>query len=134
MQHAAIAGILLHGFYLGGVFWALSHGMPATVAALIASLQPVIVALLAGPLLRTHHIFAMDRNRPWLCGRCLCDWMGYWLSYPPWRAAGLHRRPHVICYRHLLPKTIWTRSPPHTCKYHPSHRRHIITFISFIFI
>ena len=52
MQHAAIAGILLHGFYLGGVFWALSHGMPATVAALIASLQPVIVALLAGPLLR----------------------------------------------------------------------------------
>ena len=51
MQHAAITGILLHGFYLGGVFWALSHGMPATVAALIASLQPVIVALLAGPIL-----------------------------------------------------------------------------------
>lgn len=52
MQHAAMAGILLHGFYLGGVFWALSHGMPATVAALIASLQPVVVALLAGPLLK----------------------------------------------------------------------------------
>ena len=51
MQHAALTGILLHGFYLGGVFWALSHGMPATVAALIASLQPVIVALLAGPIL-----------------------------------------------------------------------------------
>ena len=49
--HAAIAGCLLHGFYLGGVFWALSHGMQATLAALIISLQPVFTALLAGPLL-----------------------------------------------------------------------------------
>ena len=51
MQHAATTGILMHGIYLGGVFWALSHGMSATVAALIASLQPVLVALLARPLL-----------------------------------------------------------------------------------
>lgn len=50
--HAAIAGCLLHGFYLGGVFWALSHGMQATIAALIISLQPVFTALLAGPLLK----------------------------------------------------------------------------------
>ncbi|MGC6518160.1 MAG: DMT family transporter [Candidatus Puniceispirillaceae bacterium] len=47
MGHAAITGLLLHGFYLGGVFWALSHGMSATIAALIASLQPIFVALLA---------------------------------------------------------------------------------------
>lgn len=52
--HSAITGILLHGFYLGGVFWALSHGMQATIAALIISLQPVFTALLAGPLLKEH--------------------------------------------------------------------------------
>ena len=49
--HAAIIGLLFHGFYLGGVFWALSHGLSATLSALIASLQPIFVALLAGPLL-----------------------------------------------------------------------------------
>ena len=52
--HAAISGILLHGFYLGGVFWSLQHGMPATVSALIASLQPVFIAILAVPLLGEH--------------------------------------------------------------------------------
>lgn len=50
--HAAVSGLCLHGFYLGGVFWALSHGLSATLAALIASLQPIFVALLAGPLLK----------------------------------------------------------------------------------
>ena len=52
MGHAAITGCLMHGFYLGGVFFALSHGLSATLAALIASLQPIFVALLAGPLLK----------------------------------------------------------------------------------
>lgn len=51
MGHAAITGIFLHGFYLGGVFWALSHGLSSTLAALIASLQPIIISLLAGPIL-----------------------------------------------------------------------------------
>lgn len=50
-MHAALSGLLLHGCYLGGVFWSLSHGMPATIAALIASLQPLLIALCAGPLL-----------------------------------------------------------------------------------
>lgn len=52
MGHAAVTGMLFHGFYLGGVFWALSTGLSATLAALIASLQPIFVALLAGPLLK----------------------------------------------------------------------------------
>lgn len=51
MGHAAVTGIFLHGFYLGGVFWALSQGLSSTLAALIASLQPIIVSLLARPLL-----------------------------------------------------------------------------------
>ena len=45
-----VAGILLHGIYLGGVFWAVKHGMPAGIAALIAGLQPLATGLLVGPL------------------------------------------------------------------------------------
>ncbi len=44
-------GILFHGFYLGGVFFAISKGMPAGLAALIVSLQPILTGLLAGPVL-----------------------------------------------------------------------------------
>jgi drug/metabolite transporter (DMT)-like permease len=49
--HAALAGALIHGGYLGGVFWAIRAGMPAGVTALIVSLQPIATSMLAGPLL-----------------------------------------------------------------------------------
>jgi drug/metabolite transporter (DMT)-like permease len=49
--HAMVVGMLIHGAYLGGVFWAIRHGMPAGVAALIVSLQPVLTSLLSAPLL-----------------------------------------------------------------------------------
>lgn len=49
--HAAIVGSLIHGTYLGGVFFAVKHGMPAGVVALIVSLQPVMTAIASGPLL-----------------------------------------------------------------------------------
>lgn len=48
---AGIAGMLMHGVYLGGVFWAIRHGMPAGLSALIVGLQPLVTALLAGSLL-----------------------------------------------------------------------------------
>ncbi len=48
---AAVSGLLLHATYLGGVFWAISRGTPAGVSAVVVSLQPVLVALLAVPLL-----------------------------------------------------------------------------------
>ncbi|HZW47979.1 MAG TPA: DMT family transporter [Microvirga sp.] len=48
---AMVAGILLHGFYLGGVFWSVKHGLPAGISALVAGLQPLVTAALAGPLL-----------------------------------------------------------------------------------
>ena len=44
-------GILFHGLYLGGVFFAVSKGLPAGIAALIVSLQPVLTGALAGPVL-----------------------------------------------------------------------------------
>jgi drug/metabolite transporter (DMT)-like permease len=45
--HACVAGALLHGGYLGFVYWAVAHGMPAGVSALIVGLQPVIAAFFA---------------------------------------------------------------------------------------
>ena len=39
-------GILMHGFYLGGVFFSIAHGMPAGLSALIVSVQPVLTAAL----------------------------------------------------------------------------------------
>ena len=49
--HATIVGVLIHGIYLGGVFWAMDQGMPAGVSALIVGLQPLLTALLAGAVL-----------------------------------------------------------------------------------
>ena len=44
-------GILFHGFYLGGVFYSISIGLPTGIAALIVTLQPVLTNVLAGPFL-----------------------------------------------------------------------------------
>lgn len=49
--HAVVVGALIHGSYLGGVFWAIRQGMPAGVTALVVSLQPILTGVLAGPLL-----------------------------------------------------------------------------------
>ncbi|MFL1876881.1 DMT family transporter [Hansschlegelia beijingensis] len=48
---ALVNGMMLHGLYLGGVWWAIAHGVPAGVSALIAALQPLFTVLAAGPLL-----------------------------------------------------------------------------------
>ena len=42
-----ISGILLHGLYLGGVWWAIGQGLPAGISALLAALQPLMTAALA---------------------------------------------------------------------------------------
>jgi drug/metabolite transporter (DMT)-like permease len=59
--HAVVAGVLLHAGYLGGVFYAISLGIPAGVAAVIVSLQPVLTALLATRLLHER-----PTRRQWL--------------------------------------------------------------------
>lgn len=46
-----LSGVLFHGFYLGGVFFAISKGMPTGITALIVSLQPILTNALAGPFL-----------------------------------------------------------------------------------
>ena len=49
--HSIGTGILFHGFYLGGVFFSISKGLPTGIAALIVTLNPVLTNALAGPLL-----------------------------------------------------------------------------------
>ena len=45
------SGVLFHGFYLGGVFYSVSIGIPTGIAALIVTLQPVLTNALAGKFL-----------------------------------------------------------------------------------
>ena len=46
-----LSGVLFHGFYLGGVFYSISKGMPTGIAALIVTLQPILTNILSGPIL-----------------------------------------------------------------------------------
>ena len=48
---STFSGILFHGFYLGGVFYSISIGMPTGIAALIVTLQPILTNALSGPIL-----------------------------------------------------------------------------------
>jgi drug/metabolite transporter (DMT)-like permease len=45
--HSAVAGILVHGFYLGGTAVAIAHSIPAGLSALIPGLQPILTSTLA---------------------------------------------------------------------------------------
>jgi drug/metabolite transporter (DMT)-like permease len=49
--HMGVAGLMIHGIYLGGVFVAISLGLPAGVAALVVGVQPLLTAIAAGWLL-----------------------------------------------------------------------------------
>jgi drug/metabolite transporter (DMT)-like permease len=49
--HVAVVGLLVHATYLGGVFSAIDLGLPAGVAALIVALQPLVTAVVVGPIL-----------------------------------------------------------------------------------
>jgi len=42
-----VAGILVHGFYLGGTAIAIAHSIPAGLSALIPGLQPILTSTLA---------------------------------------------------------------------------------------
>ena len=45
--HSVVAGILVHGFYLGGTAVAIAHSVPAGLSALIPGLQPILTSTLA---------------------------------------------------------------------------------------
>jgi drug/metabolite transporter (DMT)-like permease len=45
--HSLVAGSLVHGLCLGGVFTAISQGVPAGISALIPGLQPIVTSTIA---------------------------------------------------------------------------------------
>jgi drug/metabolite transporter (DMT)-like permease len=45
--HSLVAGSLVHGLGLGGVFTAISQGVPAGISALIMGLQPILTSTVA---------------------------------------------------------------------------------------
>jgi drug/metabolite transporter (DMT)-like permease len=45
--HSLVAGSLVHGLYLGGVFTAISQGVPSGISALIPGLQPILTSTIA---------------------------------------------------------------------------------------
>ena len=47
VMHSIVAGLLVHGFYLGGTSVAISLAVPAGLSALIPGLQPVLTSTLA---------------------------------------------------------------------------------------
>ena len=49
--HIGVSGLLVHAVYLGGVFVAIKHGLPAGVTALVVGMQPLLTAFGAGWLL-----------------------------------------------------------------------------------
>jgi drug/metabolite transporter (DMT)-like permease len=64
----ALVGTLVHGAYLGGVFLAINHGLPAGVTALVTGLQPLLTAAAAA-------VFLKERIRP-------LQWLGLALGLP----------------------------------------------------
>ncbi|WP_375183262.1 EamA family transporter, partial [Marinobacter sp.] len=42
-----VTGILVHGFYLGGVYYAIEGGMASGIVSLIVGLQPLVTAAAA---------------------------------------------------------------------------------------
>jgi drug/metabolite transporter (DMT)-like permease len=65
--HIVVAGLLVHGVYLGCVFAAIASGLPAGTSALVVGLQPILTAVLVGPLLGER----LDRRQ----------WVGLFLGF-----------------------------------------------------
>ena len=53
--HAIFSGVLIHAAYLGSVWWAVRHGVPASISALLSAIQPILTPVLA-PLLLAERI------------------------------------------------------------------------------
>ncbi|KPQ29429.1 MAG: EamA-like transporter family [Marinobacter excellens HL-55] len=59
--HLAVTGLLVHGCYLGGVFYAIDQGMSSGLVSLIVGLQPLVTALAAVVFLKE----AVTRRQWW---------------------------------------------------------------------
>ena len=50
--HSMLVGLLIHGIYLGGVFQAIAMGVTAGLSAMVIGLQPLLMAVIAGWMLK----------------------------------------------------------------------------------
>lgn len=50
--HLAVTGLLVHGCYLGGVYYAIQGGMPSGIVSLVVGLQPLVTAAVAVLILK----------------------------------------------------------------------------------
>ncbi len=108
-RNAAIAGVLMQGVYLSSVFWAVNHGVPAGIAALITGLQPLLTAMLAGPLLH-------ERVRPRRWAGILLGFAGALLVLEPQvvAAGGLLLTPLLVVGLGTVAITLGTIWQKHT--------------------
>jgi len=52
MRQQIVIGMLIHGLYLSGIFFAIKEGMPAGVAAIIVGLQPILSTFISYKFLK----------------------------------------------------------------------------------
>lgn len=71
-----VSGLLLHAAYLGGLWWAVRHGLPAGISGLIAGLQPILTALFAPMLVG-------ERITPLRWAGIACGFVGIGLVLQP---------------------------------------------------
>lgn len=100
-RSALVAGVLMQGIYLGGVFWSVRHGLPAGISALIAGLQPLLTGALAYPLLGER-----VGQRRWL-GIAL-GFFGAVLVLLPGTIGALPALPLAVCFGAMVAMTLGT--------------------------
>jgi drug/metabolite transporter (DMT)-like permease len=67
--HLVIIGFMIHGLYLGGVFVAISRGMPAGTASMLVGVQPILTVFLA-------RVWLGERTTPWQVAGLLVGLIG----------------------------------------------------------
>jgi drug/metabolite transporter (DMT)-like permease len=73
-----LTGLMMHGCYLGGVFWSIRAGMPAGISSLIVGLQPILTVGLA-------RLWLKERISPIRLGGTLLGLLGVMLVlHPAW--------------------------------------------------
>ncbi len=121
--HIALAGILVHAGYLGGVWSAIKLGMPAGLSALIVGMQPILTAF-AAPL-----IGESVRRKQWvglalgLCGVGLV--VANKISL-----AGLSIESILLCVLALVSITIGTLYQKRFCSHFDLRTGTVIQFIA----
>lgn len=122
--HLAVAGVLMHGLYLGGVFVAIGLGLEAGLSALIVSLQPLLVAASAQWLLG-------ERIRPQAWAGLALGLVGVALILGRKLSLSLdHALAALACVVALLAITIGTLYQKRFCSGHDLRTGNLIQFLA----